>query len=64
MKKILTVLITLLIGFLLAMLYVHRRVIAAAIRGEELPKAPKGCPAYKEEAEEAPAADAAGSEDA
>ena len=29
------------------MLFVHRGLIAAAIRGEELPEAPKGCPAYK-----------------
>jgi len=31
------------------MLYLHRRLIVAAIKGEELPKAPKGCPAYREE---------------
>ena len=29
------------------MLFVHRRLIAAAIKGEELPKAPEGCPAYQ-----------------
>ena len=29
------------------MLFVHRRLIAAAILGEELPEAPEGCPAYK-----------------
>ena len=29
------------------MLFVHRRLIAAAIMGEELPEAPKGCPAYR-----------------
>ena len=34
-------------SFIGAMLYLHRRLIIAAIKGEELPKAPKGCPAYK-----------------
>ena len=29
------------------MLFVHRRLIAAAIMGEELPEAPKGCPACR-----------------
>lgn len=29
------------------MLYLHRRLILAAIKGEELPEAPEGCPAYK-----------------
>ena len=29
------------------MLFVHRRLIAAAIKGEELPKAPEGCPAHQ-----------------
>lgn len=33
--------------FLIAMVYIHRRVIVAAIKGEEIPKAPKGCPAHK-----------------
>lgn len=41
------VLCALAVGFAVYMLYVHRRLIAAAIRGEELPEAPKGCPAYK-----------------
>ena len=34
-------------GVFLVMLYLHRRVIAAAIKGEELPEAPESCPAYK-----------------
>ena len=38
-----------LVGALLVMLYLHRRVIAALIRGEEVPKAPEGCPAYQKE---------------
>ena len=37
------------VGFVFFMLYVHRNLIMAAIKGEELPKAPKGCLAYKEE---------------
>jgi hypothetical protein len=37
-----------LLCFTLVMLYMHRKLIIAAIKGEELPKAPKGCPAYHE----------------
>lgn len=45
-KKILKTVICCLCGaFVGAMLYFHRRVIVAMIKGEELPKAPKGCPA-------------------
>lgn len=36
-------------GVFLIMLYLHRHVIKAAITGEEMPKAPKSCPAYKPE---------------
>ena len=36
-------------GVFLIMLYLHRGFIKAAITGEELPKAPKICPAYKPE---------------
>lgn len=36
-------------GIFLIMLYLHRNVIKAAITGEEMPKAPKSCPAYKPE---------------
>lgn len=47
-KKLLKTLLCGLCGsFCLVMLYLHRRLIIAAIKGEELPKAPKGCPAYK-----------------
>ena len=35
-------------GFVFVMVYMHRNLIIAAIKGEELPEAPKGCPAYKE----------------
>ena len=37
------------LGGVLVLLYLHRNLIIAAIKGEELPKAPKGCPAYKAE---------------
>ncbi len=50
MKKILSrLVIEAIVGGIFAMVYVHRRVLAAAIKGEELPKAPKGCPAYKKD---------------
>ena len=49
-KKILSRLfIEAVVGGIFAMVYLHRNLIMAAIKGEELPKAPKGCPAYKEE---------------
>lgn len=38
------------LGGAFVLLYLHRNLIIAAIKGEELPKAPKGCPAYKEKA--------------
>ena len=50
-KKILSRLfVEAIVGGIFAMVYLHRNLIMAAIKGEELPKAPKGCPAYKEEA--------------
>ena len=50
-KKILSRLfVEAIVGGIGAMVYLHRDLIKAAIKGEELPKAPKGCPAYKEEA--------------
>ena len=50
MKRILSrLVIEAIVGGIFAMVYVHRRVIVAAIKGEELPKAPKGCPAYKKD---------------
>ena len=36
-------------GVCLVMLWLHRGMISAAIKGEPLPKAPKGCPAYIDE---------------
>ncbi len=47
-KKYLKKLICGLCGsFCLVMLYLHRSLIIAAIKGEELPKAPKGCQEYQ-----------------
>lgn len=37
------------LGGVFVLLYLHRNLIMAAIKGEELPKAPKGCPAHKAE---------------
>ena len=49
-KKILSRLfIEAVVGGIFAMVYLHRNLIMAAIKGEELPKAPKGCPAHKAE---------------
>lgn len=39
-------------GMFLIMLYLHRRVIKAALCGEELPEAPESCPAFKPEDDE------------
>ncbi len=36
-------------GVFAIMLYLHRRVIKAAIAGEELSKAPEDCPAFRPE---------------
>ena len=47
MKQICKLVCAVMLGFTLVMLYMHRQLIVAAIKGEELPEAPKGCPAYK-----------------
>lgn len=36
-------------GAVLTMAYIHREVITAAIKGDELPEAPKGCPFSKDD---------------
>ena len=47
MKKVIgKVICIIFVGFFAYMLYLHRELIIAAIKGEELPEAPKGCPAY------------------
>ena len=50
MKKILNRLVgEAILGGVFVLLYLHRNLIMAAIKGEELPTAPKGCPAHKAE---------------
>lgn len=46
-KKITVFLCVLCIWLCLVMLWLHRKLIAAAIKGEKLPEAPESCPAYK-----------------
>lgn len=36
-------------GVCLIMIYLHRRMIKAAITGGEIPKAPESCPAFRPE---------------
>jgi hypothetical protein len=36
-------------GISLVMLWLHRGLISAAIKGEKLPEAPEGCPAYRKD---------------
>ena len=47
MKKIIVFLCGLCTGLCLIMLWLHRGMIVAAIKGEEMPEAPESCPAYK-----------------
>lgn len=47
MKKATVFLCGLCTGLCLVMLWLHRGLIAAAIKGEELPEAPESCPAFK-----------------
>ena len=47
MKKISVFLCGLFTGLCLIMLWLHRGMIVAAIKGEEMPEAPESCPAYK-----------------
>ena len=47
MKKIIPFSLGVCTGACLIMLYLHRELIVAAIKGEELPEAPEGCPAFK-----------------
>ena len=49
MKKTLAFLCGLCAGLSLALLWLHKGLIVAAIKGEELPEAPEGCPAYKKD---------------
>ena len=47
MKKIALFLCGLCTGLCLTMLWLHRGMIVAAMKGEEMPEAPESCPAYK-----------------
>ena len=49
MKKIALFLCGLCTGLCLTMLWLHRGMIVAAIKGEEMPEAPESCPAYKKQ---------------
>ena len=49
MKKALLFIGGLCSGVFLVMLWLHRGLISASVKGEPLLKAPKGCPAYKDE---------------
>lgn len=49
MKRCLTFFCGAVTGVFAIMLYLHCGLIAAAIKGEELPESPKSCPAYKRE---------------
>lgn len=48
-KAMLVSAVSAVVGASVWMVYVHRNVIKAAIKGEPLPEAPKECPAYKGE---------------
>ena len=47
MKKIAVFLCGLCTGLFLIMLWLHRGMIAAAIKGEQMPEAPESCPAFQ-----------------
>ena len=49
MKKCFLFLCGVVVGVTAIMLYLHRGLIAAAIKDEKLPEAPESCPAYKQE---------------
>jgi hypothetical protein len=47
MKKTIAFLCGLCTGLCLIMLWLHRGMIVAALKGEELPEVPESCPAFK-----------------
>ena len=49
MKKCFQFLCGVVVGAFAIMLYLHRGMIAAAIKGEKMPEAPESCPAFKKE---------------
>ena len=48
-KSFLSFIVGVCAGVFAIMIYLHRGVIEAAMAGEELPKAPKSCPAFRPE---------------
>lgn len=50
MKRIIIAFVTgLCAGFAAIMVFLHKDLIIAAIKGDELPEAPEGCPAFKKD---------------
>ena len=49
MKKAFYFLTGIIVGVFGIMLYLHRGMIIAALKGEEMPKAPESCPAFMKE---------------
>ena len=47
MKKITAFFCGLCVGLCLMMLWLHRGMIVAALKGEEMPEAPESCPAFQ-----------------
>ena len=47
MKKLLIIFGACGVGFAVFMLITHLGIIKSAVKGEELPEAPEGCPAFK-----------------
>ena len=52
MKSFFAFIVGICTGALLFMLYLHRGMIKAALSGEEMPKAPESCPAFRKEDDE------------
>lgn len=55
MKKLIAFLCGVCLGIGLMLAYLHRGMILATLKGEPMPEAPEGCPAFRKEPEaEAP----------
>lgn len=52
MKKLLGFLCAVCLGAALVLLYLHRGMIVAALKGEPMPEAPEGCPAFVKKEDE------------
>lgn len=51
MKKLICCICCICLGVCLVMAYLHRGMILAALKGEPMPEAPEGCPAFKGKSE-------------